>query len=175
MGHALIADILIALVNILNKVPVFWHQLLLQNISFMSLVTKLTWAILKQKIDTIVKNPYFKLSANNITFSILEGFSLEKIESNIKADAFFLDSLIREISDVDKVKPLMVTRIFTPLLHYWWKVEKIAIFDIARRRMREMFILDIPKARTILLINSVLMRTQIKVVTIVTLILTLIW
>lgn len=43
-------------------------------------------------MDTIVKNFYFKLPANNITPSILEEFSFEKIERNIKADALFLHS-----------------------------------------------------------------------------------
>ncbi len=103
MGHALIADVLVAQVNISNKVPAFWHQLLLQNTSFMSLVTKLASVTVKQEMDAVIKNPYFKLPANNITPSILEEFSLEKIESNIKADAPFLHSLIREASGVKKV------------------------------------------------------------------------
>ncbi len=103
MGHASIADVLVAQVNISNEVLAFWSQLLLQNTSFMSLVTKLASATVKQEIDTVVKNPYFKLSADNITPSILEEFSLEKIKSNIKADAPFLHSLIREASGVKKV------------------------------------------------------------------------
>ncbi len=53
-------------------------------------------------MDAIVKNPYFKLLANNITPSILEKFSLKKIESNIKADAPFLHSLIKKASGVNK-------------------------------------------------------------------------
>ena len=69
----------------------------------MSLVTKLVSATVKQEIDAVVKNPYFKLPANNITLSILEKFFLEKIESNIKADILFLHSLIREASGVKKV------------------------------------------------------------------------
>ena len=69
----------------------------------MSLVTKLALAMVKQKMDAVVKNPYFKLSANNITSSTLEEFSLEKIESNLKADASFFHSLIRETSGVQKV------------------------------------------------------------------------
>lgn len=69
----------------------------------MSLVTKLALAIIKKKIDAIVKKPYFKLLANNITPSILEGFSLKKIKSNLKANALFFYSLIREKSDVQKV------------------------------------------------------------------------
>ena len=104
MGHTLIADVLVTQVNISNKVPTFWHQLLLQNTFFMSLVTKLACATVKQKIDAVVKNPYFKLSANNITSSTLEKFSLEKIESNIKAaDVPFFYSLIKRISGVKKV------------------------------------------------------------------------
>ncbi len=47
MGHASIVDVLVAQVNISNKVPAFWHQLLLQNTSFMSLVTKLASAMIK--------------------------------------------------------------------------------------------------------------------------------
>lgn len=103
MGHALIADILVAQVNISNKVPAFWRQLLLQNISFMSLITKLASATVKQEIDAVIKNPYFKLLADNITPFTLEEFSLKKIESNIKADAPFFHSLIREVSNVKKV------------------------------------------------------------------------
>lgn len=69
----------------------------------MSLITKLALAMVKQEMDTVVKNLYFKLSANNITPSTLEEFSLEKIESNLKADALFFHSLIREASDVQKI------------------------------------------------------------------------
>ena len=54
----------------------------------------------------MVKNPYFKLPVNNITFSTFEKFSLEKIESNIKADALFLHSLIRKTSGVKKVNAI---------------------------------------------------------------------
>ncbi len=103
MGHTSIADVLVAQVNISNKVPAFRRQLLLQNTSFMSLITKLISATVKQEMDAVVKNPYFKLPANNITPSTLEEFSLEKIESNIKADASFLHSLIREASRIKKV------------------------------------------------------------------------
>ena len=103
IGYILIVKILVAQVNISNKIPTFWHQFLLQNTSFMSLVTKLILAIVKQKMDAIIKNLYFKLSANNITPSILEKFSLEKIKSNIKVDAPFLYSLIKEASGVKKI------------------------------------------------------------------------
>ena len=92
MGYASIADVLVAQVNISKKVPTFWHQLLLENRSFISHVTKLASATVKQEIDTIIKNLYFKLSANNIIPSILEEFSLEKIENNIKVDALFFHS-----------------------------------------------------------------------------------
>ena len=94
MGYPLIVDVLVAQVNILNKIPAFQHQLLLQNTFFMSLVTKLVSARVKQEIDAVFKNFYFKLPADNITPSTLEEFSLEKIENNIKTDAFFLYSLI---------------------------------------------------------------------------------
>ena len=103
MGYASIADVLVAQVNISNQVPTFWRQLLLQNTSFMSLVTKLALAMVKQQMDAIVKNPYFKLPANNITLSTLEEFSLEKIESNFKLNAPFFHSLIREVSGIFKV------------------------------------------------------------------------
>lgn len=69
----------------------------------MSYVTKLVSVTVKQKIDAIVKNSYFKLLANNITPSILKEFSLKKIESNIKADTSFFHSSIREASSVKKV------------------------------------------------------------------------
>ena len=69
----------------------------------MSLVTKPAWATLKQEVDTVVKNPYFKFPANLITLSILNEFSLEKIESNIKADALFLHPLIKIASSIKKV------------------------------------------------------------------------
>ena len=98
-----IADVLVIQVNISNKVPAFWRQLLLQNIFFKSLVIKLASVTVKPEIDIIVKNPYFKLLANNIIFSILEKFFLKKIESNIKADAPFFYSLIREVSGIKKV------------------------------------------------------------------------
>lgn len=50
-----------------------------------------------------MKNCYFKLSVNNITFSILEEFFLEKIKSIIKADIPFFHSLIRKISGIKKI------------------------------------------------------------------------
>lgn len=37
-------------------------------------------------MDAVVKKSYFKLLANNIMSFILKKFSLEKIDSNIKAD-----------------------------------------------------------------------------------------
>lgn len=66
----------------------------------MSLVIKLVSATIKQKIDTVIKNPYFKLLANNIILSILKKFFLEKIDSNIKMNIFFLHSLIWEKASV---------------------------------------------------------------------------
>ncbi len=102
-GHALIADVLVVQVNISNELPTFQRQLLLQNTSFISLISKLTSAMVKQEIDTVIKNIYFKLSANNITPSTLKEFFLGWIKINIKADALFLYSLIREVSSVKKV------------------------------------------------------------------------
>lgn len=66
----------------------------------MFFVIKFILTIVKQKIDMIIKNAYFKLSANNITLFILEKFFLEKIKNNIKVDTSFSHSLIREISDI---------------------------------------------------------------------------
>ena len=103
----------------------------------MSLVTKLASAIIQQEMDAIVKNSYFKLSANNITLSTLKEFSLEKIKSNIKADAPFFHSLIREASDVKKVNAE--------------RTKKIVSFDIVRGKTKE--------ERTIPLTNSVPKRT----------------
>ena len=73
---------------------------MLQNISFISLITELILITVKQEIDMVIKNLYFKLLADNITPSIFKKFSLEKIESNIKVDIFFFHSLIRETSDI---------------------------------------------------------------------------
>ncbi len=67
MGHASIAEVLVAQVNISNEVPAFRRQLLLQNTSFISLVTKLASATVKQEMDAVVKNPYFKLPADGET------------------------------------------------------------------------------------------------------------
>ncbi len=88
MGYSSIVDVLVTQSNVSIDVPAFGRQLL-QNTAFMSLVTKLATATVKQKIDAVVKNPYFKLLADNITPSTLKEFSLEKIDSNIKADAYF--------------------------------------------------------------------------------------
>lgn len=55
----------------------------MQNISFILFATRIVSVMVKQKIDAVIKNPYFKLLANDITPSIVEEFSLEKIESNI--------------------------------------------------------------------------------------------
>lgn len=69
----------------------------------MLLITKLALAMVKQEMDAIVKNLYFKLSADNITLSILEEFSLENIENNLKVDTLFFHFLIREASGVQKI------------------------------------------------------------------------
>ena len=59
--------------------------------------------IIKQKIDIIIKNFHFKLSANNITPFTFKKFFLKKIKSNIKADIFFFYSLIKKVSGIKKV------------------------------------------------------------------------
>ncbi len=126
-------------------------------------------------MDAVIKNPYFKLPANNITPSTLEKFSLEKIKSNIKADALFLYSLIRKTSGVKKVNTVDSDKICPLLSHYQQKAEKIASFDIVRGRVRkEMFIFNIPRVKTIPPTNSIPTRIQVKVVTAMTLIPTLI-
>lgn len=51
-------------------------------------------------MDTIVKNSYFKLSANIITFFIFKKFFLEKIKSNIKTNVIFFYSLIKKVSGI---------------------------------------------------------------------------
>lgn len=55
-------------------------------------------------MDAIVKNPYFKLLVNNITSSKIKKFFLDKIESNIKANALLLYSLIKKAFSVKRVK-----------------------------------------------------------------------
>ena len=69
----------------------------------MLLVIELASATVKQEMDPVIKNPYFKLPANNITPFTLKEFSLEKIESNIKADTPFFHSLIRKAFGIKKV------------------------------------------------------------------------
>lgn len=66
----------------------------------MLLVTKLAIATIKQKIDTVLRNLYFKLPADNITLFTLEKFFLEKIDNNIKVNTTFLHSLIQEAAGV---------------------------------------------------------------------------
>ncbi len=102
MGYSSIADVLVTQSNVSIDVPAFRRQLL-QNTAFVSLVTEFLTATVKQEMDAVLRNPYFKLPANNITLSTLEEFSLEKIDSNIKADASFLHSLIREAAGVEIV------------------------------------------------------------------------
>lgn len=55
----------------------------------MVFVTKFISATIKQKIDAVVKNPYFKFSANNINLFTLKYFFLEKINNNIEVDVVF--------------------------------------------------------------------------------------
>lgn len=54
-------------------------------------------------MDAIVKNPYFKLSTNNITSFIFEEFYLKKTENNIKANTSFFCYLIKKVFDIKKV------------------------------------------------------------------------
>lgn len=68
---------------------------------------------------------------------------------------------------------LMVIKMCLPLFLQWQKAEKIAIFDIAKERAREMFILNIFRPRIILLTNVVPIMTQVKVMIIISLILSL--
>ena len=51
----------------------------------------------------VIKNSHFKLLANNITPSTFEEFFLKIIKNNIKVDAPFFYSLIREVSDIKKI------------------------------------------------------------------------
>ena len=75
----------------------------MQNTSFMSFVSKLVSVRVKQEMNAIVKNLYFKLPANNITPSTLKEFCLKKIKNNITADVIFFYSLIEKASGVKKV------------------------------------------------------------------------
>lgn len=47
----------------------------------MLVVIKLAFATIKQKMNAIIKESYFKLLINNITFFILKRFFLKKIDS----------------------------------------------------------------------------------------------
>lgn len=73
MRYSSIIDVLVIKSNISIDVPAFWCQLL-QNTAFILLVTKLALATIKQKMDVVIKNPYFKFLANNIIFSMFEKF-----------------------------------------------------------------------------------------------------
>lgn len=84
---------------------VFKYQLL-QNIAFMLFITKLTSAIIKQKIDAIIRNFYLKLSINNISLSIFDKFFLEKIDSNIKTNVFLFQSFIKKVLGIKKINAI---------------------------------------------------------------------
>ena len=75
----------------------------------MLLITELVLARVKQEMDIIIKNSYFKLLANNITLSILEKFYLEKIENNIKADISFFHFLKGEAFSINSNKNMSIT------------------------------------------------------------------
>lgn len=62
--------------------------------------------MVKQEMYTIIKNPYFKLLTNNITYSTLENIFLEKIKSNIKTNRLFLCSLIKKEYGIKKVNAI---------------------------------------------------------------------
>lgn len=68
----------------------------------MLFITKLVSATVKQEINTVVKNPYFKFSVNNITLSTLGEFFLKKIKNNIKVNAIFLYFLIKKVFSIKK-------------------------------------------------------------------------
>lgn len=62
--------------------------------------------MVKQEIYTIIKNPYFKLLTNNITYFTLENIFLEKIKSNIKTNRLFLYFLIKKTYSIKKVNAI---------------------------------------------------------------------
>lgn len=82
--------------------PAFRYQFL-QNIAFILFITKLALVMIKQKINTIITNLYFKLLANNINLSTSDKFFLEKINSNIKVNASFLQFLIIEVTNIRNI------------------------------------------------------------------------
>lgn len=98
-GYSSIINLLVKQSNVIFNILVIWHQFL-QNTGFISLVTKFMLATMKQEMDAIVKNLYFKLLTSNITFSIIEKFSLKKIDNNIKVAKFFLHFLIQKAIDI---------------------------------------------------------------------------
>lgn len=64
--------------------------------------------IIKLKINTIIINPYFKLLVNNFSFFIFNKFFLEKIDNNIKTNKFFLQFLIKKITNIKKLKLILL-------------------------------------------------------------------
>lgn len=105
------------------------------------------FVIIKQKFEIVVKNSYFKLSADNITFFILKGFFLEKIDSNIKKNVFYI-LLIKKKAGI-KMVILLVLTIFA------------TISFMANHGKR--YIIKIIKTRMILLINIVQLINLIKI------------
>lgn len=93
-------------------------------------------------MDAVIKNSYFKLLANDITPSILKKFSLEKIKSNIKTNAYFLYSPIKKISML-----LIVTTTCLLLSLQWQRAEKIVSFDIAGARAKKLLFSIYPKQK----------------------------
>lgn len=75
----------------------------MQNTIFISFIIKIALVIVKQKIDAIIKNFYFKLIVNNIIFFRPEEFFLKIINGNIKINIFFLNFLIKKNSWYQKI------------------------------------------------------------------------
>lgn len=83
----------------------------------------------------VVKNPYFKLSADNITPSMIEKFFLEKIHSNIKTNISFLHFLIKKSASIKMINTTNYdNNISVPI--FWWQIaKKTYIFEIAKVRI----------------------------------------
>lgn len=83
----------------------------------------------------IVKNPYFKLLANNISLFILKKFFLEKIDSNIKANASFLHFLIQEIVNIKIDNTINYDHDISITTFFTTNTKKNYIFEIIRVRI----------------------------------------
>lgn len=86
----------------------------LQNIDFILLLKKLALATIKQKIDIIITNFYFKLLINNISFFIFDNFFLEKTNININANIL---PLIKKVASFKKINTInLKTNIFAIII-----------------------------------------------------------